>query len=157
MSNEVAMNALVAKRAEILFEIGEAEKRIERLQAELAHLDAVLRMFRPDFKAEGLPVRHRRPTKSPYFRHGELTQRIFDALRERGEIASADVAVQAMRNKGLDAEHDPVTRTDFVRRVGLQLNDMARKGKVERVGKGRALRWRLKTDSASEAVHLSDN
>jgi hypothetical protein len=23
----------------------------------------VLRMFRPDFKAEGLPVRHRRPTR----------------------------------------------------------------------------------------------
>jgi hypothetical protein len=57
MSNEIAMNALVAKRAEILFEIGKAETRIERLQAELAHLDAVLRMFRPDFKAEGLPVR----------------------------------------------------------------------------------------------------
>ena len=31
MSNEIAMNALVAKRAEILFEIGEAEKRIDRL------------------------------------------------------------------------------------------------------------------------------
>jgi hypothetical protein len=143
MSNEITMNALVAKRAELLFEIGEAEKRIERLQAELAHLDAVLRMFRPNFKAEGLPVRHRRPTKSPYFRHGELTQRIFDALREHGEIASADVAVAAMRDKCLDPMNDPVTRTDFVRRVGLQLNDMARKRKVERIGKGRALRWRL--------------
>lgn len=108
MSNEIAMNALVAKRTDILFEIREAEKRIERLQTELAHLDAVLRMFRPDFKAEGLPVRHRRPTKSPYFRHGELTQRIFDALRERGEIASADVAVIAMRNKRLDPDNDSV-------------------------------------------------
>jgi hypothetical protein len=146
MSNEIAMNALVAKRAEILFEIGKAETRIERLQAELAHLDAVLRMFRPDFKAEGLPVRHRRPTKSPYFRHGELTQRIFDALRERGEIASADIAATAMRDKGLNPEHDPATRTDFVRRVGLQLNDLARKGQVERTGKGRALRWRLARD-----------
>jgi hypothetical protein len=57
MTNEITMNALVAKRAEILFEIGEAEKRIARLQVELVHLDAVLRMFRPEFKAEGLPVR----------------------------------------------------------------------------------------------------
>jgi hypothetical protein len=149
MSNEITMSALIAKRGEILFEIGEAENRIERLQAELAHLDAVLRMFRPNFKAEGLPVRHRRPTKSPYFRHGELTQRIFDALRERGEISSADVAAVAMRDKGLDPEHDPATRTDLVRRVGLQLNDMARKGKVERMGKGRALRWRLVTSFAA--------
>jgi hypothetical protein len=64
-----------------LFEIGELEKQADRLRAELVHLDAVLRMFRPDFKAEGLPVRHRRPTKSPYFAHGEMTKRIFDALR----------------------------------------------------------------------------
>jgi len=29
-------------------------------------------------------VRHRRPTKSPYFRHGELTQRIYDAIQRDG-------------------------------------------------------------------------
>src|SRR5712692_216849 len=94
---------------EILFEVGEAEKRIERLQTELAHLDAVLRMFRPNFKAEGLPVRHRRPTKSPYFMHGELSQRIFDALRVSGTVTSFEVAAQAMRDKGLDPENDKPT------------------------------------------------
>jgi aspartokinase len=104
-------------------------------------------MFRPNFKAAALPVRHRRPTKSPYFRHGELTQRIFDALRERGEISSADVAAQAMRDKGLDADNDRVTRTDFVRRVGLQLNALQRDRKIERIGKGRTLRWRLSPSS----------
>lgn len=139
----VTANSLVKKRAEILFEIGELEKRIERLQTELVHLDAVLRMFRPDFKAENLPVRHRRPTKSPYFGHGELTKRIFDAMRVKGMIASLDVAVTAMREKGLDPDSDPVTRTDFVRRVTLQLNALASKGKIEKVGRGRAIRWRL--------------
>src|ERR1700752_4761712 len=83
----VTANAFVAKRAEILFEIGELEKRIDQLQTELVHVDAVLRMFRPDFKAGGLPVRHRRPTKSPYFRHGELTKRIFDAMRVSGSVS----------------------------------------------------------------------
>lgn len=139
----IAANALAKKRADLLFEIGRHEREIERLQTELVHLDAVLRMFRPDFKAERLPVRHRRPTKSPYFRHGELTQRIYDALRQHGTTSSADVAVQAMRDKGLDPGTDPATRTDFVRRVGLQLNAMQRDGKVERVGKGSALRWRF--------------
>src|SRR5439155_15670602 len=110
----VTANALTRKRGELLFEIGKREREIERLQTDLVHLDAVLRMFRPDFKAEGLPVRHRRPTKSPYFRRGELSQRIYDAMRERGEISSLDVAAQAMLDKGLDPDHDPVTRTDFV-------------------------------------------
>ena len=65
-SHVITANALTEKRAEILFEITEGEKRLDRLRTELIHLDAVLRMFRPDFKAEGLRVRHRRPTKSPY-------------------------------------------------------------------------------------------
>lgn len=142
----IAANALVKKRAELLFEIGRHEREIERLQTELVHLDAVLRMFRPNFKAASLPVRHRRPTKSPYFRHGELTQRIFDALRQHGTVSSADVAGQAMRDKGLDPTTDPVTRTDFVRRVGLQLNALQRDSKIERIGKGSSLRWRLLTD-----------
>jgi hypothetical protein len=137
----VTANALVAKRADILFEIGELEKRIDQLRTELVHLDAVLRMFRPDFAAEALPVRHRRPTKSPYFAHGELTKRIYDAMRTNGTVASVEIAAAAMRDKGLDPDNDPVTRADFVRRVTLQLNDMYRKGKVEKVGRGRAMRW----------------
>jgi hypothetical protein len=139
------MNALVAKRAEIVFEITEAEKRIDQLRAELVHLDAVLRMFRPDFKTEGLPIRHRRPTKSPYFAHGEPTKRIFDAFRERGTVTSFEVAADAMREKGLDPDNDKPTRTDFVRRVSLALGDMQRKGKVEKIGRRRAMRWRLKS------------
>jgi hypothetical protein len=140
----IAANALIAKRADILFEIGELEGRIERLRTELVHLDAVLRMFWPDFKTEALPVRQRRPAKSPYFAHGELTKRIYNALRISETITSAEVAAVAMRDKGLDHDHDPVTRTDFVRRVGLQLNDMQRKGKIERIGRGKALRWSLR-------------
>ena len=139
----VTANALVAKRAEILFEIAELEKQADRLRAELVHLDAVLRMFRPEFKAEGLPVRHRRPTKSPYFAHGEMTRRIFDAMRERGTVTSLEIAIAAMRDKGLDPDADLPTRTDFVRRVTLQLNDMFRKGKVDKLGRGRALRWQI--------------
>jgi hypothetical protein len=143
MTNEVTMNALVAKRAEILFEITEAEKRIDQLRTELVHLDAVLRMFRPDFKAEGLPIRHRRPTKSPYFAHGELTKRIYDAMRIGGTVTSFEIAAAAMRDKGLDPDNDKPTRTDFVRRVALALGDMERKGKAEKIGRGRAMRWKL--------------
>ena len=113
------------------------------MRIELVHLDAVLRMFRPDFVPEALPVRQRRPAKSPYFAHGELTKRIYDALRVAETITSTDVAVTAMRDKGLEPDHDPITRMDFVRRVGLQLNDMQRKGKIERLGRVKALRWRL--------------
>jgi len=58
-------------------------------------------------------------------------------------VTSGDIAAAAMRDKGLDPDNDPVTRTDFVRRVTLQLNDLVRKGKVEKIGRGRAMRWNL--------------
>jgi hypothetical protein len=72
-----------------------------------------------------------------------LTQPIFDALRINGTVTSFEVAAQAMRDKGLDPDNDKPTRTDFVRRVALALGDNYRKGKVEKIGRGRALRWKL--------------
>src|SRR5271163_2122337 len=71
------------------------------------------------FSSRGLARDCSRPTKSPYFAHGELTKRIFDAMRTHGTVTSAEIAAVAMRDKGLDPDTDPVTRTDFVRRVGL--------------------------------------
>jgi hypothetical protein len=75
--------------------------------------------------------------------HGELTQRIFDALRVNGTATSFEVAARAMRDKGLDPKNNKPTRTDFVRRVALALGDMHSKGKIEKIGRGRAMQWRL--------------
>ena len=61
-------------------------------------------------------------------------------MRVSGSVASVDIAAAAMREKGLDPENDKPTRTDFVRRVTLQLNDMHRKGKAEKIGRGPAMR-----------------
>jgi hypothetical protein len=139
----VTVRALMAKRADVLFDIGRAEREAERLRTDLVHLDSVLRMYRPDFAPDALPTRKSRPTKCPYFKHGELTQRIYDTLRTAETITSRDIAAVAMTDKGLDPVNDQTTRTDFIRRVGLALNVLQRKGKVERLGKGSSLRWRL--------------
>jgi len=145
-SHEVAAitaNALIAKRADILFEIGEAEKRIERLRSEVIHIEIVLRMFRSEVELENLPVRYRRPTKSPHFGHGELTQRIYDAIREHGSTSSAEIAAKAMRDKGLNPDNDTHMRSDFIKRLARVLTDMRRHGKIERIGRGKPIRWRL--------------
>jgi hypothetical protein len=52
-----------------------------------------------------------------------------------------------MRDKGFDPDTNPVTRTDFARRVTLRLNYIVRKGKVEKVGRGRAMRWKLSNET----------
>lgn len=48
-----------------------------------------------------------------------------------------DIAVRAVRDKGLDPETDPVAGTDCPRSVARQLNDLRRKGKLEKFGSGR--------------------
>ena len=64
--------------------------------------------------------------------------------RLRLMFACAHPAIDAaMQDRGLDPESDPVTRTDFVRSITLQLNDMVGKGKIEKIGRGLALRWKL--------------
>jgi hypothetical protein len=147
-ANTVTLNTLLRKRADVVFDIAEAEKAVERLRTELVYLDAVIRMFQPAIAEGEMPVRLRRTRNaSPYFARGELTKRIYDALRERSIIGSADIAADAMRAKGINPEADNATRKDFVRRVSVQLNSLALQGKVERVGKGRSQRWRLATEA----------
>ena len=66
-------------------------------------------------------------------------------MRVAGTVSSFEIAAAAMRDKGLDPDNDPVTRTDFVRRVTLQLNDLVRKERVDKVGRGRAIRWKIRS------------
>jgi hypothetical protein len=100
-------------------------------------------MFRPEFNEAGLPIPHRRPVKSPHIKHGEITERIYDALRAGGSVTDLEIAAAAMHEKGLDPD-DPVIRADFVRRIRLQLAAMARSGKIERIMDGKVLRWKTR-------------
>lgn len=43
----------------------------------------------------------------------------------------------------LSFDGDRRTRIEFGRRITMQLNDMARKRKVAKIGVGRSVRWRL--------------
>ena len=106
----IAANALIAKRADILFEIGDAEQRVERLRTRLVHLDAVLRMFPPRTSSGSDHCRYASAVlpSLPIFAHGELTKRIYDALRLKETITSAEVAAARDAGiKGLAPENDP--------------------------------------------------
>jgi hypothetical protein len=70
---------------------------------------------------------------------------------------SFEVAAQAMRDKSLDPDNDKPTRTDFVRRVTLALGDMQRKGKVEKIGRGRTIRWRLTNGTFPQILSKRSN
>jgi hypothetical protein len=138
-----AVRALCDKRAEVALQLSELERRQDQLRAELVHIDAVSRLFRPDLDPEAIPARKRRHTRSDYFAHGEISRRAYAAVRDDKTLAAVEIAAEAMRDKGLDPESDRATRIDFVRRITLQLNAMYREGNIAEVGNGRGVRWKL--------------
>jgi hypothetical protein len=136
------VKTLLRKRRDVEFRIGEIEREAEAMRADLMHLDAVIRIFAPDIEPAALPPRLRHPRRLEYFSHGEITRRILDMLRVGGTVATIDVAKKAMEDKELSFE-DRRLRTEFCRRITMQLNHMRRERKVERIGEGRGSRWRL--------------
>jgi hypothetical protein len=89
------------------------------------------------------PVRVRRPRRLYYFSHVEMSRRCFDMLRGGDTLPAADIARQAMTDKGLNYDADRHLRIEFTRRFTMQLNSMARKGDVQKIGSGRGVKWRL--------------
>jgi hypothetical protein len=139
--NPAAVSALSRKRAEIAGLIGELEKKLAAHRADLVHIDNALRLLNSPIAGEAIPARKPRPRNVGYFAHGELSRRIYDALRTRETVSGAELADIAMADKKLD---DKGVRATFVARFLVRLDQMALRGTIERIGGGNGVRWRLK-------------
>lgn len=130
---------LKAKRSAVAGRMVDLQRELDKLQADLVSLDAVLRMY--DVEPSEIPTKGRMPVRSAYFGRNEITRRCRDMLRERGTIKADDVSAQAMRDKGLDPENRKLRR-DFTRRILVSLHDLRKAGQVEKIGHARDVRWR---------------
>ena len=147
MSNEnpIAIAALLRKRAEIAGLVADMEKRLAEHRADLTHIDHALRLMGSPIAGDAIPARRVRASRNKgYFVHGELSRRIYDALRQHETVSGAEAADIALADKGID---DKAVRTTFVERFLVRLNQLAVSGQIERIGSGNGVRWRL----ASEA------
>jgi hypothetical protein len=144
MTDPLGIKMLTTKRAELVSIIADLEHRLVQTRADLVHIDAALRIFDPTY----MPRRERnmisRYPRSDYFEHGEITRKSFEVLREaRGTpMAAADIVVQIMKAKGMDPS-DSRLRMDFIRRTLRTLQRQAQEGKLERIGRGLGVRWRV--------------
>jgi hypothetical protein len=138
----IAANALRNKRSEIAGLITFKQREIDRLRADLVHVDAVLRIFDPKLDPNEIPAKGAFPKRSGYFERGELTRRIFDALRLRGDVASGELTADALLDKGIP-RGDRATRRDFAHRFIMALHQLRRQGSIEKLGAGQGVRWKL--------------
>jgi len=139
MSDTFLISGLKEKRAATAGRIVDLRREVDKLQADLVHIDAVLKLY--GLEPAEIPNKGRMPVRSTYFGRNELSRRCRDALREKGSIRADDVAVEAMRDKGMDPDKDRKTRADFIRRILVSLHDLRKAGMVEKIGHGRGVKW----------------
>src|SRR5271170_4473926 len=101
MSDHV-LSALRAKRLEVAAHVHDMEKKLAKLRAALANLDAAASLLTPGHPDEIPKRRVYRRTK--YFGHSELGRLTLAALREaKGPLTAIEIAAYAVKAKDLPA------------------------------------------------------
>lgn len=136
-----AVEALKRKRAEIAGVIADLQRQINEHRADLVHIDHALRLLDPTVNVWDIRAKKPRIRNAGYFAHGELSRRIYEALRAADAVSAAELAEDAMRDKGLG--NDKRVRATFVSRLLVRLDQLVEKGTVERIGSGNGVRWKL--------------
>ena len=142
MGNTFVISGSREKRSALAGQIIDLRRQLDKAQADLFHLDMVLRLYGEE--PQDIPTKGRMPARSAFFGRNEITRRCYDLLREKGTIVADEVTVRAMREKGVDPEFSTAKqRTDFTKRILVSLHDLRKAGTVEKIGAGRGVRWRL--------------
>jgi hypothetical protein len=142
MSEPHIVSTLRTKRAEISGYIRDAEKKIKRMRANLAHVDATIRLFAPGLDPDTIPAK-RTYRRTRYFAKGELSRRCLDILRDaQGPLATAEIAAAIMADKGSLA-NDPALVAAIAERVQGLLRNLRKREAVIKTGTSRDALWAL--------------
>jgi len=132
------------KRDEVERAIAAYEKQIEAARRDLAHINAILRMFESPEKRTEFPVY---VDTLRLFRRGELVTICKKALAKEGPLDTRELALRAIRAKGLD-ESDAVLRTSITYRIVQAMRLQWKRGRVESPNRRGGVRmWRLKSSN----------
>jgi len=81
MAETHVIGALRSKRAELAGMLRQLEQQLAQQRANLAHLDATMRLFDPHIRPKDIRPRQPRE-RNAWFRPGECLRLIYDELRE---------------------------------------------------------------------------
>ena len=134
------IGALRNKRAELAGTLRQLEQRLARERANLAHLDATMRLFDPNIQPTDIRPRQRR-ARNAWFRSGEGLRLIYDELREASHpVTTRELAERIMQAKAIPVGDDH--RRELVQKTLLASLNRA-KETIERVETAGVVRWRL--------------
>jgi len=135
------ISGLKRKRGEVAGQILIVKGQLRTLQDDLAAIDRSLGLLDPSIEPRKIKVL--RPThRFKYFEAGELAKLIFDQLRKaEGKPVLVPAITEAIMDaKGLDKTHRDAVR-EIAARVLAQLHGLAKRGKIQRIGRRVGVSW----------------
>ena len=116
------------------------EQQLVQQRADLAHLDAAMRLFDPEIRPNDIRPKQPR-ARNVWFRPGECLRLIYDALREATQpVTTRELAERIMRVKAMPAADD--RRRELVQKTLLGSLNRA-KQTIARVETAGVVSWRL--------------
>ena len=140
MGTSFVISGLLEKHSELLTQLEHNASEVDRLDCELRHLAATIKLFSPETDLRSLPPKRFVETNK-IFRQGESYRVVLEVLREAGgTLNTQQVAQRIAEKKGLEAD-----KVKNVRDTILDtLKRAEKRGVVRQNGKeGMALVWML--------------
>lgn len=142
MENEHVLSGLIRKRAELVGEIDGLTAIVQQKAIELDHLDATIRIFKPDIdleqiKPKTVPPRHQALP-------GEMIRGVLSVLRESKEpLTSAEITARLMKRRAMNAA-DPVLMRTISKRVFACARNARNKGLLRSTKEpGQQMLWEI--------------
>ena len=111
MADTHVISALVNKRARLDGEIQMRRYQISRLEMELAHIDAVIRMFQPGYDVSKIATKRSIQRSKAGTVKGSGTREALTILRESGEpLSCRDIAERILAKRKEEADADTISR-----------------------------------------------
>jgi hypothetical protein len=140
MAEPHVIGALRNKRAELAGVLRQLEQQLGQQRANLAHLDATMRLFNPDIRPNDIHPKKPR-ARNAWFRPGECLRLIYDELREATQpLTTRELAERIMCLKAIAAADDQ--RRERIQKTLLGSLNRA-KQTIARVEIAGVVRWRL--------------
>lgn len=141
-SKDHVISGLIEKRRELAGIVDELQRRLDQYRADLTHIDGVLRILASDLNPETIrPKRVYR--RNRYFGRNELSRLCLSVFRTAADelVSVGDIAERVIVAKGFD-RGDAILRAAIRDQVGDVVKRLHRRGEIEKIGRGHAIRWK---------------
>ena len=140
---ELTVHGLLRKRGELSAEVDALRSQLDTLLSALDHVDATIRVFKPDIDIEDMPERAAPPPNAAF--RGEVQRFLLHTLKASDRpLSTSQLAEAIMASRRLNTS-DRVLAKLILRRTGHSLGRLRRAGMIEgeRFGNTAECRWRV--------------